>query len=61
MKYYILKHRLTGVKIYFPEDYFRTYYDEKKGQIFFAMYGNKELYLRTKDYNLCVKSEVVKI
>ena len=60
MKYYVLKHRLTGVKICFPEDYFRTYFNEKTNQIFFAMYGKKELYLKLKDYNLTIKNADLK-
>ena len=62
MRYYVLEHRVTGVKIVFPEKYFKENYNEKTNQLFFAVYGrnDRKLYLKISDYNLTIHSNIIK-
>lgn len=62
MRYFVLEHRVTGVKIVFPEDYFKENYNENTNQLFFAVYGrnDRKLYLKISDYNLTIHSNIIK-
>lgn len=62
MRYFVLEHRVTGVRIVFPEDYFKENYNERTNQLFFAVYGrnDRKLYLKISDYNLTIHSNIIK-
>lgn len=62
MRYFVLEHRVTGVKIVFPEQYFKENFNEKTNQLFFAVYGknDRKLFLKVSEYNLTIHSNIIK-
>ena len=65
MRYFVLEHRVTGIKIVFPENYFKENYNENTDQLFFAVYGkggksDRKLFLKVSDYNLTIRNNLIK-